>query len=172
MALHTPSQPASPAPALHLFCGKAGAGKSTLAQELARDHGMMLISEDGWLSTLFPAEIASLADYAERATRLKRALAPHLTQLLQHGVMLALDFPMNTAASRAWARDLAEAAGVSAVLHWLDLPDDVCLARVNARNASGEHPYTLSAEQFAQLGRHFEVPHPEEGLTLQPVRHF
>ena len=36
----------SPAPTLHFFCGKAGAGKSTVASRLAQDHGAILISED------------------------------------------------------------------------------------------------------------------------------
>ncbi|MGC1174617.1 AAA family ATPase [Polaromonas sp.] len=35
-------------PTLHFFCGKAGAGKSTIASRLAQDHGAILLSEDIW----------------------------------------------------------------------------------------------------------------------------
>lgn len=42
---------------LHLLCGKAGAGKSTLAEALAATHRAILISEDIWLSRLFGDEM-------------------------------------------------------------------------------------------------------------------
>jgi len=41
-------------PALHFMCGKAGAGKSTLAQALAIEHNAILICEDVWMARLFP----------------------------------------------------------------------------------------------------------------------
>lgn len=44
---------------LHLVCGKIAAGKSTLTSELARAQNTVLISEDKWLSTLYPGEIQS-----------------------------------------------------------------------------------------------------------------
>ncbi|KOQ73273.1 hypothetical protein ABW45_17885 [Stenotrophomonas maltophilia] len=37
-----------PAPTLHLVCGKIGAGKSTLSQQLALKQRHVLISEDAW----------------------------------------------------------------------------------------------------------------------------
>lgn len=42
---------------LHLLCGKIGAGKSTLSQQLAANPRHVLISEDAWLATLHPGEI-------------------------------------------------------------------------------------------------------------------
>lgn len=36
-------------PCLHFLCGKAGAGKSTLARRLAEQHRAVLVSEDVWL---------------------------------------------------------------------------------------------------------------------------
>lgn len=38
---------------LHFFCGKAGAGKSTLARELATTRRAILLCEDVWLARLF-----------------------------------------------------------------------------------------------------------------------
>ncbi|MFN7696044.1 MAG: AAA family ATPase, partial [Burkholderiales bacterium] len=40
------------APTLHFFCGKAGAGKSTLAARIAQETGAVLISEDVWMTRL------------------------------------------------------------------------------------------------------------------------
>lgn len=47
-----------PAPAtLHLFCGKAGTGKSTRARAHAESTGAILISEDIWLMRLHGDEM-------------------------------------------------------------------------------------------------------------------
>ena len=48
---------------LIFFCGKMGAGKSTLAKRLAEDKGAVLISEDDLLSKLYAEEIKSVKDY-------------------------------------------------------------------------------------------------------------
>ena len=48
---------------LVFFCGKMGAGKSTLARQLADQPNMVLISEDDWLSKLYPNQIHSLETY-------------------------------------------------------------------------------------------------------------
>ncbi len=89
-----------PAPTLHLVCGKIGAGKSTLSQQLALKPRHVLISEDAWLAALYPGEIHSIADYLQRAATLRNVLADHLRALLQAGVSVVLDFPFNTPASR------------------------------------------------------------------------
>lgn len=160
----------SPLPAaeyrLHGFCGKAGAGKSTLAHRLAQDYDAILISEDAWLKELYAGEMNSLADYIKNAARLKTALAGHVIQLLGKGLTVVLDFPMNTVAARAWARDIADSAGAPFILHYLDVADDTCLARINSRNALGEHPFQLSEGQFRQITAYFAAPDAGEGIAI------
>ncbi|MEX0633088.1 ATP-binding protein [Serratia ureilytica] len=56
------------------MCGKAGAGKSTLAQRLAQQPQTLLLVEDAWLATLYEQEMTSLQDYARCSDRLRRAL--------------------------------------------------------------------------------------------------
>lgn len=156
-------------PILHLLCGKIGAGKSTLSQQLAARPHHVLISEDAWLAALYPGEIHSIADYLQRATTLRSVLTDHLRALLQAGVSVVLDFPFNTPATRAWARDLFEPTGAAHQLHFLDITDAVCKARLRARNARGEHPFQASDEQFEQITRHFVAPAREEGFVV--IRH-
>ena len=50
---------------LTFFCGKMGAGKSTKANEIALKNKAILLSEDEWLSSLYPGKILSLNDYIE-----------------------------------------------------------------------------------------------------------
>lgn len=154
---------------LHMVCGKIGAGKSTLSQRLAAQPQTVLISEDAWLARLYPNEIQSIADYVRCAGRLREAMAGHIAALLAAGMSVVLDFPSNTIAARAWARSVFEQAGASHALHYLDVPDEVCKARLRARNASGEHPFETTDAQFDQITSHFVAPTAEEGYRV--VRH-
>ncbi|MDV3437341.1 ATP-binding protein [Stenotrophomonas sp. C2852] len=156
-----------PSPTLHLVCGKIGAGKSTLSQQLALKPRHVLISEDAWLAALYPGEIHSIADYLQRAATLRNVLADHLRALLQAGVSVVLDFPFNTPGSRAWAREVFSPAGAAHQLHFLDVADEVCKARLRARNALGEHPFQASDEEFERITRHFVAPAPEEGFVVK-----
>ncbi|CCH12173.1 MULTISPECIES: AAA family ATPase [Stenotrophomonas] len=154
------------APTLHLVCGKIGAGKSTLSQQLALKPRHVLISEDTWLAALYPGEIHSIADYLQRAATLRNVLADHLRALLQAGVSVVLDFPFNTPASRAWAREVFSPVGAAHQLHFLDIADEVCKARLRARNALGEHPFQASDEEFERITRHFVAPAAEERFVV------
>ncbi|MGK5061469.1 AAA family ATPase [Janthinobacterium sp. LB3P112] len=153
-------------PTLHLVCGKIASGKSTLTTRLASAPQTVRISEDNLLAQLYPGQIASLADYVACAARLRTAIAPLCLQMLQAGVSVVLDFPANTPASRAWMRDLFQQAGTPHVLHYLDVPDDECKARLRQRNASGLHPFSTSEAQFDDITRHFVPPQASEGFDI------
>jgi len=45
-------------------------------------------------------------------------------------------------------------------------PDEVCLARLRVRNESGQHPFTVTEEQYFQISAYFEPPTPDEGFNL------
>lgn len=162
--------PSDTAPAvLHMLCGKIAAGKSTLARQLAEAARTVRINEDDWLSSLYPGEIHTLAEYARCASRLRAAMAPHIGALLRSGVSVVLDFPANTPDTRNWARGIFESAGAAHRLHFLDISDALCRARLRARNASAEHPFETSDAQFDLITRHFVAPTDQEGFVV--VRH-
>ena len=152
--------------ALHLLCGKIGAGKSTLARTLVGETGGLLIAEDDWLSTLYPGEIADLADYRRASERLRGAIAPLIAEMVKRGQAVILDFPANTVAGRTWMKHLADAAGVTATLHFLDTSDEECRARMHARNASGAHPYHVDDETFDRFTALFAPPEEFEGFAI------
>ncbi len=153
-------------PTLHMFCGKIAAGKSTLARQLADRDGAVLIVEDDWLAALYPGEINGIADYVRVAKRLRGVMAPHVVALLNAGQSVVLDFPANTAEQRQWMRDILDLAHVAHQMHLLDLPDDLCRARLRARNAQGDHPFAATEAQFDQFARHFVPPTPGEGFNV------
>lgn len=153
-------------PTLHLLCGKIAAGKSTLAAQLGNLPDTVVVSEDHWLSRLYPGEMSSVADYVNRSARLRNAMESHLIDLLKSGVSVVLDFPANTLGNRAWMRTLFEKAGVAHQLHYFDVSDAVCKARLRARNASGDHEFAATDKQFDLITSHFVAPTPDEGLTV------
>jgi len=153
-------------PTLHMLCGKIASGKSTLAARLAQDGQAVLVSEDAWLSALYPDEMTTPADYVRHAERLRGIMGPHLVSVLKAGLSVVLDFPANTVANRAWMRGLFEAAGAAHHLHLLETPDALCLARLRARNARGDHPFKVTEAQFHQFAKHYAPPTPQEGFSI------
>ncbi|KAA8695918.1 Uncharacterized protein ALO80_03407 [Pseudomonas caricapapayae] len=151
---------------LHLLCGKIASGKSTLAKSLAAEYSAILLSEDQWLSRLYPDEIESVSDYVRLAHRIREIIGPLVIDLLKSGTCVVLDFPANTLADRQWLRRLAEHAQVIHRLHYLDVDDDTCLARLHARNEKAEHDFAATDAQFRLITGYFRVPDTEEGLDI------
>lgn len=151
---------------LHLLCGKIAAGKSTLTAKLGTLPNTIVVREDEWLSRLYPDELASVQDYIRCSGHLRNAMTSHLISLLGAGVSIVLDFPANTLMTRQWMRSIFEEAKVRHELHYINVPDDVCRARLRARNVSGEHEFAASDEQFDAITRHFVPPTPDEGFNV------
>ena len=153
-------------PTLHLLCGKIASGKSTLAQRLTAEHAAILLSEDQWLAQLYPGEIRSVADYVRCAQHIRGVLAPLVIDLLNSGINVVLDFPANTLAHREWLRGLAQTAQVPHCLHYLELDDDTCRARLHQRNARGAHDFAATDAEFDLITQHFSAPSEAEGLRI------
>lgn len=156
-------------PMLHLLCGKAASGKSTLAARLGKAPNTVVIAEDAWLFALFGDEMTTLVDYVRCAAKLRAAMAPHVVSLLRSGTSVVLDFPANTVETRRWMREMIDASGAGHQMHLLDVTDDVAKARLRARNAGGDHPFAVTEDQFDRLAKHFVPPSEDEGFEV--VRH-
>ncbi|MDG4650391.1 ATP-binding protein [Roseibacterium sp. SDUM158017] len=159
----------SGSPELHILCGKIASGKSTLAARLSAKPDTVLITEDAWLNALFGEEMQTREDYVSCSRRIKAAMKPHVTTLLRAGVSIVLDFPANTPGQRRWFREIIETTGVAHVLHVLDVSDEVCLARLRARNSSGDHPFVVTDSLFHEVTSYFTEPAADEGFTI--LRH-
>ena len=157
-------------PKLLFLCGKMASGKSTLAAELARAEGAILLVQDEFLEKLFPGEIVDIPTFVKYSTRLRKALTRHVCVLLTRGVSVVLDFPANTKLQRAWFRELFEGADVPHELHFVDASDELCKRQLRER--SGKLPagsaFTSDAE-FEAITAYFQAPSLEEGFNV--VRH-
>jgi len=155
-------------PTLHFLCGKAGAGKSTLAKVLAKENAAVLISEDIWLIRLFGDQMKTFDDYFRFSEKLKNVVGPYVTDLLRLGNNVVLDFPANTKNSRLWFRSLFEESGAAHSLHFLETSDEVCLKRIDMRNIERpEGSHYLSKEDFAYISSFFEAPEDIEDFDVE-----
>ncbi|HIP77021.1 MAG TPA: ATP-binding protein, partial [Kiloniellaceae bacterium] len=89
-----------------------------------------------------------------------------VTALLRSGVSVVMDAQANTAETRRGLRRLFETAGVAHRLHVLDLPDDLCKARLRQRNAAGGHPFSPSEADYDLFTSLFQAPRAEEGFHV------
>ena len=159
----------SGSPELHILCGKIASGKSTLAARLSAKPDTVLVTEDAWLDALFGDELQTREDYVSCSRRIKAAMKPHVMALLRAGVSVVLDFPANTPGQRRWFKEIIEATGAAHVLHVLDVPDEICLARLRARNTSGDHPFVVTDSLFHEMTGYFTEAAADEGFTI--LRH-
>lgn len=156
----------STTPVLHMLCGKIASGKSTLAAELAGQAGTVRISEDDWLGPLFADQMSTPADYVRCSAKLRGVMGPHVAALLNAGFSVVLDFPANTVENRQWMRSILDQTKATHQLHVMTASNEVCLARLHARNAKGEHAFAATDEQFHRFSRYYTVPTADEGFTL------
>ena len=154
-------------PTLHFMCGKAGAGKTTVANGLAQERAAILISEDIWMMRLFGDQMKTFDDYIHFSRKLKTVVGPLATQLLKSGNHVVLDFQANTKAGRRFFRSIFEQADAAHVLHFVQTSDQLCLERIAKRNIEQpEGSHHLTEEVFALVSSYFEAPEAVEGFNI------
>jgi predicted kinase len=154
-------------PVLHFFCGKMASGKTTLSRKLASDHNAILISEDIWLSKLYPEEISTFDDYLRYSSRLKSVVRKHVQNILAQEISVVLDFPGNVPTQRQWFRSIFEAAKVDHVLHYIVAPDSRCKEQLRKRNTEQpEGSMIMSETDFDYITAYFQPPTVDEGFNV------
>ena len=153
---------------LHFISGRLAAGKTTLARELAAEHSAVLLCEDVWLSKLSDG-ISSFDDYLKWSGRCRSVMGPLIVEVLKAGTSVVLDFAGNRITERAWVRGLAENAGSQHILHLLDVDEEECWSRLQMRNQlkpEGLYFASTTEAEFRAICKFFQVPEPNEGLTV------
>jgi predicted kinase len=154
-------------PTLHFFCGKMASGKTTLSKKLASDHQAILISEDLWLSKLYPEEIQTFEDYLKYSARLKPVVSQHVQSILAQEISVVLDFPGNVPSQRQWFRSIFEAAQVSHTLHYIVASNSLCKEQLQKRNADlPEGSAIISEAEFDHITSYFQPPTEAEGFNI------
>jgi len=155
---------------LTFFCGKMGAGKTTKSQELARESGSILLSEDDWLSAIYPEEINNFNDYVKYSARLKPLLKTHVQSILNAGLSVVLDFPGNTKQQRAWFKEIFLENSIPHKLVYLEADDELCLKQIELRKQSQPNRAQFDNETvFHQVTSYFQIPSEDEGFNIEVI---
>ena len=155
---------------LILFSGKMGAGKSTKAKQISQERNAVLISEDEWLSKLYPNQITSFDDYLHYSSLLKPLVKSHVLDILKAGTSVVMDFPANTVNQRKWFKELIIEANAQNELIYLNVSNDVCLRQIEKRRVEQPERAIYDTESmFLEITKYFQEPDQSEGFNLQVV---
>ncbi|NLP52908.1 ATP-binding protein [Bacillus sp. RO1] len=155
---------------LYFFCGKMGAGKSTKSKQLAIDKHAVLLSEDEWLSSLYPNQISSFEDYLKYSAQLKPLVKKHVQNILSVGTDVVMDFPANTKKMRKWFLDLASEVNANHQLIFLNLNNEHCLRQIAQRRIEQPERAAFDTEaMFIHVTKFFEAPEASEGINMLEV---
>lgn len=128
---------------LRITRGLPGSGKTTVAEQLARQHGAVLAARDDIRAMLFPGRHqdyyqASREVYASRERDVTLVQEAAVTALLRAGRdVIVHDTNLPDQAVETWRRLAAECGAVLEVIDLRHVPLDVCIARDAARCAAG-----------------------------------
>ena len=147
-----------------LTCGLPGAGKTTLARQLAAQRGAVRLTKDEWLWALG----ASPWD-APTNERVERELWRIAQEILGLGVNVVVDFGLWARVERDEMRSVARRLGVAVELHYLTAPIDELWRRVEVRNS--EPPWNrepILRSHLVEWASTFEEPDAEELAHFDP----
>ncbi|NKB33663.1 MAG: AAA family ATPase [Pseudomonadales bacterium] len=145
-----------------------GAGKTTESKVLASNENAVLISEDEWLSTLYPDLINTFEGYLHYSSMLKPLAFGHVANILRTGSNVVMDFAANTAKQRKWFLEIADSADTKAHLIYLKASDEFCLSRIATRSIEQPERAAFDTESvFNEVNKFFQEPNESEGIDIQ-----
>ncbi len=146
-------------PVLYLFLGYPGAGKTTVAQLIAKHTGAVHIWADLERHKLFDQPTHDEAESRQLYDKLNQTTA----QLLSQGKSVVFDTNFNRFDDRELLRGIAAKHGAESKLVWLTTPTDVAKERaVHANVVRNGYEFKMSAEQFSKIASHLEPPREDE----------
>jgi hypothetical protein len=150
----------------HLIHGFVGAGKTTLARRLAREHGAVRFTHDAWMHRLYGANPPAEA-FAALWERVDARIWRYAARLLELGVDVVLDYGFWTRASRDAARARVAAHGARAILYHVTCPEAVMRRRVAARSQDvPPDSLWINAAAFQRFKARFEPLAEDEARVV------
>lgn len=152
-------------PTLYIICGLPGSGKTTLAKQMEADSSAIRMCPDEWIQDILPPDYSreELDRLRDPVENLQWKLAE---RLLSIGVDVIIEWGTWGKSERENLRDKARQLGAKAALHYLEVPLEELIRRVEMRNANlPDGDFYLSTEEIKECFAIFQAPDEEEMKT-------
>ena len=161
-------------PRIHLVIGPVGAGKSTFARALCREHGALRLNLDEWMTDLFRPdrpETSLVEWYVERAARCVEQIWKLTARAIEIGASVVLEIGLIQRRDRERLYRRVDAAGYELVVYALDAPREVRRERVEKRNREkGETFSMVVPPQIFEMASDMWEPPDEAERRARGVR--
>lgn len=145
-------------PTLHLTVGLPAVGKTTLARRIARENGAVRLTPDEWMVPLFGDPEAN-----GKRDVLEGRLLWLAHEVLRTGGSVVLDFGCWAADERWAVRAVAEHAGATFQMHFVDLPEAARRHRTATRwQADPASTFEITDEDHESFAGMFQRPSRSE----------
>ena len=131
---------------LHLMVGLPCSGKTTLAQKLEHELPALRLTPDEWHIRLFGQD-AEEPEHDARHSLIEAILWNIASRALELGTNVILDYGFWAREEREDYRLRAKQLGASSEVHYLDVPADELLRRLEKRNSRPSHESFLISEE-------------------------
>ena len=147
---------------LHLIVGLPCSGKTTLAQKLEHELPALRLTTDEWHIRLFGQD-AEEPEHDARHSLIEALLWNIASRALELGTNVILDFGFWAREEREDYRLRAKQLGASSEVHYLDVPEDELLRRLEERNSRpSQESFIISEEAMKPWIAFFQKPTPDE----------
>jgi predicted kinase len=147
---------------LHLMVGLPCSGKTTLAQKIEHERSALRLTPDEWQVRLFGQD-AEEPEHNARHSLIEAMLWNIACRALELGTNVILDFGFWAREEREDYRLRAKRLGASSEVHFLDVPEDELLRRLEDRNSQpSQDSFHIPKESMAAWIAFFQRPTPDE----------
>lgn len=147
---------------LHLMVGLPCSGKTTLAQRLESEKAALRLTPDEWQVRLFGQD-AEEPEHDARHSLLEALLWNIASRALELGTNVILDYGFWAREEREDYRLRAKQLGASSEVHYLDVPEDELLRRLEKRNSRpSQESFLISEEAMKPWIAFFQKPTLDE----------
>jgi predicted kinase len=151
---------------LHLIVGLPCAGKTTYAKTLELEESALRFTPDEWHTRLFGQDFGLDLEHPEHDSRhglIETMMWDVAARALQLGTNVILDFGFWGKSEREDYRARASQVGANTSIHFLNVPEEELLARLEVRNANlPAGTFQIPAAKLREWMQIFQAPSADE----------